>query len=230
MLARVDDNDSDKGPRQVGRERLCIVTRTVKPLDELMRFVVGPAGNVVPDIKRKLPGRGVWVTADRPTLAAAIQRKAFGRGFRREVKVDPDLVVVVDRLLERAALDALAIVYKASRVRCGFAQVEAAVAGHESLAALIHAADAQPDGVRKLAAAWRRSARDKESPTIIDLFTTAQLDLAMGRSNVVHAALLAGPTSNGFLARCRGLGRFRPEGGSGRKEGALPQRGVGAEK
>ena len=105
-------------------ERTCIVTREAKPIDALIRFVAGPDGMVVPDVKGKLPGRGVWVTGSHAVLAAAMSRKAFGRSFKRDVRAAPDLLDATERLLERAALDALAIAYKAKRVVAGFAKVE----------------------------------------------------------------------------------------------------------
>src|ERR1700674_3747572 len=109
MLARLDDTDMDGGPRHAaaGTVRLCIVTREVKPTDEMIRFVVGPDGSVVPDLKRRLPGRGVWIKASRTAVTQAIRRKAFARGFRRDLRVPPDLVELTEALLERAALDAL---------------------------------------------------------------------------------------------------------------------------
>jgi predicted RNA-binding protein YlxR (DUF448 family) len=208
MLARPGEDDIDAGPRRASPERLCIATRVVKPTAEMIRFVIGPDGSVVPDVKHKLPGRGVWVTASRAAVAAAIARKAFARSFKREVRVPPDLVATTEHLLVRSALDALAMAHKAGAVAAGFSKVEA-VLGTDGVAALIHAADASPDGARKLAAAARR--RDRDDPMVIEFFTSAQLDLALGRSNVVHAAVLAGPASAGFLARCRSLERFRSE-------------------
>src|SRR5258706_6362 len=88
MLARPDDADTDAGPRRAAActERLCVVTREVKPIDEMIRFVVGPDLAVVPDLKRKLPGRGVWVSARRDIVAAAAKRRALGRAFRADVK------------------------------------------------------------------------------------------------------------------------------------------------
>lgn len=221
-LAAVENDEADAGPRTVvpGMERLCIVTRAVKPTAELIRFVVGPDGAVVPDLKRKLPGRGVWVTATRAQVTTAAERKVFGRSFKREVRVPPDLADLVERLLERSALDALAIAHKAGRVASGFSKVEAALAA-APVVALLHASDAAADGVRKLAAAVTRRFGDAESqPAEVKLFTSAQLDLALGRANVVHAAVLAGPASDGFLARCRSLDRFRCENGSVRGSAA----------
>ena len=79
----------------------------------MIRFVVGPAGEAVPDVKRKLPGRGIWITASRAAIEEAVKRNVFARGFKRDVRVAGDLAAQVERLLERAALDALAIAAKA---------------------------------------------------------------------------------------------------------------------
>src|SRR5258708_34019375 len=106
--AQKDTDELDAGPRGAGPERFCAATRTVKPIGDMIRFVVGPDG-VVPDLKQKLPGRGIWITASRATLADAIGTKAFARGFRRDVKVANDLPELTDRLLTRAEVDALAM-------------------------------------------------------------------------------------------------------------------------
>src|ERR1044071_2106553 len=110
MLAPADDEEADTGPRdnKPGTERLCVATRTVRPVGELIRFVVGPDGAVVPDLKRRLPGRGVWVTATRSAVDEAAKRNVFARSLKREPKAPADLGVQLDRLLENAALDALA--------------------------------------------------------------------------------------------------------------------------
>lgn len=197
----------DAGPRSRGLERFCAATRTVRPVDDMIRFVVGPDSEVVPDLKRRLPGRGVWVSASRDALADAVRRKVFARGFKRDVRTPSDLVARTEKLLERSVLDALAIANKAGLVVAGFAKVENALL-HGEATALFHAADASPDGLRKLKGiAGRRPGRD--SITIVAAFTSAQLDLALGRPNVVHAALLAGPATEAFLARFRRLERFR---------------------
>jgi predicted RNA-binding protein YlxR (DUF448 family) len=203
-------SDTDAGPRDrgAGPERLCGATRTIKPVGELIRFVVDPENTVVPDVKRKLPGRGVWVTATAAALMGAIARNAFAKGFKRPVRAPPDLVATTDRLLVRAALDALAIANKSGLVQAGFAKVETALARAE-VAALLHAAEAAPDGVRKLAAAAKRAGQGIDELTLIGTFSSAQLDLALGRSNVVHAAVLAGPASEAFLVRYRSLDVFR---------------------
>jgi predicted RNA-binding protein YlxR (DUF448 family) len=210
----------DAGPRSSasGTERFCAVTRAVKPVDAMIRFVLGPDG-VVPDLKRKLPGRGIWITAAKSVLTAAVARKVFARSFKREVRVAPDLPELTERLLIRAALDALAIAGKANSVVAGFAKVEAALT-RDRIVAVLHASDARPDGVSKLAGMLRKRP-EADRVVTVTAFASAELDLALGRSNVVHAALLPGPASNTFLARFHRLERFRTgkpdDGGQGRE-------------
>ncbi len=197
----------DHGPHGRERERLCAATRTVRPVSELIRFVVGPQGEAVADVRCRLPGRGIWVTATRTSLDEAIKRKAFARGFKREVRLAPDFVARTEQLLEQSALDALAIAGKAGLVAAGYAKTEAALT-HEKVIALLHAAEAAADGTRKLDAAAQRR-HGGRPPATIRFLTSSQLDLALNRPNVIHAALLAGPVSETFLARCQRLERFR---------------------
>jgi uncharacterized protein len=199
------DVEVDAGPHARGRERLCVVTRAVRPVGDLIRFVIGPDGAAVPDVKSKLPGRGVWVTATQAAVGEAIRRNAFARGFKREVRLPADLMMRTEGLLESAVLDALAMAGKAGLILTGFTKTEAALE-HGRAIAVLHAAEASAEGVRKLAAA---SGRSGGAPAVIGFLTSVQLDLALGRPNVIHAALLAGPASETFLARCRRLERFR---------------------
>ena len=227
MLAVTQDNELDRGTTSVapGTERHCALTRELKPVSDMIRFVLGPAGEVVPDVKRKLPGRGIWITGGRGALEEAVKRNVFARGFKRDVRVASDLAAATERLLERAALDALAVASKAGQVVTGFAKVEAAITQGD-IAALLHASDAADDGTRKLDAALRRKAAEKPGETAtIDLFSGGQLDLALNRPNVVHAALLAGPAGETFLARVMRLKRFRnsPANETAPKEGARGQ-------
>jgi predicted RNA-binding protein YlxR (DUF448 family) len=204
------DNELDRGAASVapGTQRTCALTRAPLPVSEMVRFVVGPDGDVVADVKRKLPGRGVWIDATRAAIEEAVKRNVFSRSFKRNVRVAGDLAAQTERMLERAALDALAIAAKAGLVAAGFAKAEAAVGG-EALAVL-HARDGAADGRRKLEAALRRKKEKNEREiAVIDAFSGEQLDLALNRPNVVHAALLPGPGSETFLARATRLARFR---------------------
>jgi len=211
MLAAAQDTELDRGATSVaaGTERTCALTRETKPAAEMIRFVVGPHGEAVPDVKRKLPGRGIWVTATRAAIEDAVKRNVFARGFKRDVRVARDLAAQTERMIERAALEALAIAGKAGTVVSGFSRVEKALGGNNILA-LIHAVDAGDDGKRKLAAALQRNTTGESREIVmIDAFFGAQLDLALNRPNVVHAALLSGPGSETFLARVARLTRFR---------------------
>jgi predicted RNA-binding protein YlxR (DUF448 family) len=211
MLATAQDNELDRGANSVGAgaERFCALSRSLMPVSDMIRFVVGPAGEAVPDVKRKLPGRGIWIEASRATIEEAVKRNVFARGFKRDLKVARDLADQTERLLLRSALDALAIAGKAGSVTAGFAKVEAALAS-DGVLALIHAADGADDGKRKLMAALQRGRTEKPREiVIIDAFSGAELDLALNRPNVVHAALLAGPGSETLLARVKRLTRFR---------------------
>jgi predicted RNA-binding protein YlxR (DUF448 family) len=212
MLALADP-DLDHGPRtdRSATMRMCAVSREVRPIDELIRFVVAPSGEVVPDLKRKLPGRGLWVGASRKTVAEAVRRHQFSRGFKRDVRAAVTLPADTEALLERSCTEALAMAAKAGQVISGFAKVEGLLEQGRP-AALIHASDGAADGIRKLdAIAGQRTANSDESPgmPIVMALTSAQLDLALGRSNVIHAALLAGPASKTFLSRCHILVRYR---------------------
>ena len=212
MLASAQDNELDGGPATAAAERTCALSRLARPAAELIRFVVDPDGVVVPDVKRKLPGRGLWITAEHSAVEEAIKRQVFARGFKRTVRVPHDLADTTAALLERAALDALAVAGKAGNVVNGFAKVEAAI-GRDEIVALIEAADGATDGKRKMQGILRRAGQEiaRELP-IIGAFSIAQLDLALNRLNVVHAALLAGPVSDTFIARTERLVRFRTGG------------------
>ena len=216
MLAFADP-DLDNGPRtdRSATMRMCAVTREVRPIDELIRFVVAPSGEVIPDLKRKLPGRGLWVSASRRAVAEAVRRNQFGKGFKRDVRVAPTLAADTESLLVRGAIEALAMAAKAGQVVSGFGKVEDALAQRQAqvqVRALIHASDGAADGIRKLDAVVRQKSgiNDESKPfPVVSALTSEQLDLALGRSNVIHAALLAGPASKTFLSRSQILVQYR---------------------
>jgi predicted RNA-binding protein YlxR (DUF448 family) len=212
MLAFADP-DLDNGPRtdRSATVRMCAVTRQVRPIDDLIRFVVTPTGEVIPDLKRKLPGRGLWVSASRQAVAEAVRRNQFSKGFKRDLRVTPALAGDTEGLLVRSVIDALAMAAKARQVVSGFSKVEGALEQGQAKA-LIHASDGAADGIRKLDAIVRQKAgnhgESHEFP-VVTVLTSEQLDLALGRSNVIHAAVLAGPASKTFLSRSQLLVRYR---------------------
>jgi uncharacterized protein len=206
-------------------ERTCIVTRLKGPPQRMIRFVLGPDQSVVPDIRRKLPGRGVWVTARAGVVTEAVKRQAFSRSFKAKAVASDNLAAEIDLLLTQDCLQALSLANKAGQTVTGFTKVEDAIAT-AAVAGLIHAAGCGADGVRKLEERFRRRYGEGKAIAVIDLFRSGELDLAFGRTNVVHAALLEGAASDGFLERCQRLILFRSA--PSRAEG--PDRPSGAGK
>lgn len=215
MLAIADTADLDHGPRtKSGAERMCVVTRQVKPISELIRFVLSPSGEAVPDLKRKLPGRGLWVTLSRKSVADAAKRGLFAKGFKSAVKNSASLAADTEALLVRSVIDALAMAAKAGQAVSGFGKVEDAIKGGRA-AVIVHASEGAADGIRKLDAALRQKTANLTDIPVINDLTGDELDLALGRSNVIHAALLAGPAAKTFFARCQTLHRFRQNAETG---------------
>lgn len=190
------------------RHRLCAATRLPRPAADLIRFVEGPDGDIVPDLRQRLPGRGVWVTADRAHLEAAIKSNAFQRSLKHPVRADAGLAELVDRLLLKLALDALSFTNKAGALVLGFERVQDAVSGSKAIA-IVHASDAAADGVRKLGGRGKTATGDTSAPKTIDCFSNEQLSLALGRPNVVHAALFEAPAARNFIEQTGRLLRFR---------------------
>ena len=192
-----------------GSERTCIVTGEKGPPEAMLHFALSPSGEVAPDLKRKLPGRGVWTRLSRAAVAQAVRKQAFSRGFKQKAIAAPDLADQVDRLIERDALQFLSIVNKSGLVITGAAKVEAAIRAG-AIAALVHAADGAPDGIAKLERLANGRFGDRaEAVARIILFSSSQLDLALGRTNVIHAALGAGDASAAFLQKVRRLLDYR---------------------
>jgi uncharacterized protein len=214
---RTDADEEDNLPD--GPERTCAVTRAKLDPEALIRFVRGPDGIIVPDLATRLPGRGVWVTNSRETVETAARINVFARSLKISVTVPPDLVARIEWLLLKRATDAVALANKAGSVITGFTKVEAAIAKGE-LEVLIHALDAAEDGCGKLDGKWRSllaAAADAGLPApeaiIVRDLSSAELSLATGRSNVIHAALRQGGAARNFLREVRRLARYRVSDG-----------------
>lgn len=194
--------------RRNDQERQCAVTRRSAPPEELLRFALGPDGVVVPDLKARLPGRGAWVSCARDTVRKAVSTGVFSRAFKCATKAPDDLAEQVDHLLERAALQRLSLANKAGLVICGFDKVSQAV--RNGGVTLLHAEDAAADGCRKLDRLQLAIADEPSpAPAPVRLFNAEQLSLALGRPNVVHAAVKQGGPSRKFLDSVARLGKFR---------------------
>lgn len=190
-------------------DRTCIVTRTARQPEHLIRFVAGPDGTVVPDLKRKLPGRGCWVGAEKALVERAAAKNMFARALKEPVKAPSDLASQVDSLFSAAALGALGLARKAGAVALGAGKVEASVRSGKAIAVL-HALEASQDGVRKMAAA-RKSAfhlGGRDVPAY-KLFSEAEMSLALGATNVIHAAVLGQGPGEAAARRVEALARYR---------------------
>jgi len=187
--------------------RRCVVTRAPRPKDELIRFVLGPDSTIVPDLKEKLPGRGVWLTATHDTVTEAVKRKAFGRALKAEAKAPDALADQLDKLLAEAALASFAMANKAGEVVFGHSKAEEALAKGRVLA-LLHAKDASEDGCRKLDGKAKAATDGRGIPAVCT-FSGDELSLATGRTNVIHAALIQGGATRKFLAAASRLERYR---------------------
>jgi predicted RNA-binding protein YlxR (DUF448 family) len=195
------------------RERRCIVTGEVRSEDRLVRFVVGPDGEIVPDIATELPGRGIWVTAERAILERAVAGKEFARAAKGAVKVAPDLALRVERLLAGRVRSDLGLARRAGLIACGFDNVMRVLKAKPPRI-LLEASDGAAEGRRKLAAAIATRGLRVET---IDWLTQAELSLALGRENVIHAAVGPGPLAERLICDSARLKGFRPaaEGAAG---------------
>jgi len=191
---------------EASRERRDIVSGEVMPEAGLIRFVTGPDGSVVPDLARKLPGRGMWVAADRESVAAAVKKNAFARSAKAQIRAATDLPDMVERLLRQRVLSGLGLARRSGDLTSGFEKVSSAISSGKA-AWLIEASDGAADGRRKILAQARKAARP---PGLVGVFGAAELGLALGLENVIHTAFLAGRAAERWAEDVRRLAGFSP--------------------
>jgi predicted RNA-binding protein YlxR (DUF448 family) len=191
---------------QASRERRDIVSGEVMEEARLIRFVAGPDGAAAPDLARKLPGRGMWVAADRASVATAAKKGLFARAAKAKVAAAPDLADQVERLLRVRLLSALGLARRAGELTSGFEKVSSAIASGRA-AWLVEASDGASDGRRKLLALARRQ---PSPPGLVGVFNSAELGLALGGENVIHTAFLAGRAAERWAEDVRRLAGFSP--------------------
>jgi len=189
------------------RERQCIVTRDVLPESRLVRFVVGPDNEIVPDLAAKLPGRGIWVSAKRSVLERAAAKNLFAKAAKRNVTAAADLPAKVESLQTKRIQDHLGLARRSGVLVFGFDNVVRAVGSRHKPAVLVEASDGAEDGRRKVLAAVRAAGFGLP---IIDMLTANELSMALGRENVIHAALFPGPLADRLLLDAERLEGFRP--------------------
>jgi len=195
-------------------DRMCIVTRESGPAEMLIRFVAGPDGTVVPDLKRALPGRGCSVTASRAIVDKAVQKQLFARALKSDVKALPELGEQVDRLLVSQLSGMMNMARKAGQFVSGNSKVDNAVRSGAALA-VFHATDAAPDGVRKISQArkaWMLTMDEQEEIPAFQLMSFDEMQELMGDNAFIHAVALAGQAGQGVVKRAKLLETYR--GGS----------------
>jgi uncharacterized protein len=205
----VEQQTSESKPQtlaEANRERRDIVSGQVMDEAGLIRFVAGPDGAVVPDLARKLPGRGLWVAADRASVATAAKKGLFARSAKAKVTAPSDLADQVELLLKRRLLQGLGLARRAGELTSGFEKAAAAIEAGRA-AWLIEASDGAADGRRKL---WGKTRKQAPPTPIFGLFSAEELGLALGAENVIHTAFLAGRAADRWAQDALRLSGFCP--------------------
>ncbi|MCG8359185.1 MAG: RNA-binding protein [Kiloniellales bacterium] len=193
---------SAAGRRAAGDpSRRCIVTGEIRPKRDLIRFVVAPDGRLHPDLKGELPGRGLWVLAERAAMLKACASGAFAKAARRRVELPEDLPAMVEQGLRRRCLELIGLARRSGPVAAGFEKARAALRAGKA-AALIQAVDAAVQGRQRLSALAQAA-----SPGLpeIALFTAVELGRPLGRDGQVHLVLGPGPVTDRLLVEAKRL-------------------------
>jgi predicted RNA-binding protein YlxR (DUF448 family) len=209
MAERQKQLAMDRGGNASGPERLCAVTRQSLDPTQLIRFVLSPDGTVVPDLERRLPGRGVWVGCDRRLVEKAVKANTFAKSLRTRAEAPADLAERIDTLMVKRLSGTLSLANKAGLAVSGFEKVSAAL-DKGPVAVVLHGTEASMDGRSKIDRKFKaiQGSRGLAAP-IVDVLTVDQMSLAIGRGSVVHAALTPGGLSDRFLEEAERLMRYR---------------------
>ena len=197
--------------REDGPERKCIASGAVRPAAELVRFVVSPDGTLAPDVLGKLPGRGIWVSADRAAIGRAASKGLFARAAKAPVTVPEGLAEEVERQLARRVIELISLARKSGAAVAGYEKVKAWLSKGEA-EVLLQASDGSERGKSKLST--------PHGGRWIGWLTASELGLAFGRETVIHGALASGGLTKRVVeeaARLKGL--RASDGGTGRRKG-----------
>ena len=196
--------------REDGPERRCIVTGESQPKAGLIRFVVGPDAQVVPDVMGRLPGRGMYVAADRAAIAKAATKGLFSRAARQAVKAPDGLAEQVEALLVRRVIELLSLARKAGQAVTGYEKVKDWLVKGQAIA-LIQASDGSERGKSKLRPPERKNGESKNG--FIGCMTSQEMGLAFGREHAIHGALAAGGLGQRVVEEAARLAGFREQAG-----------------
>jgi predicted RNA-binding protein YlxR (DUF448 family) len=198
-----------EGEGAMDRERRDIVSGEVMPDSRLVRFVADPDGSVVPDVAAKLPGRGLWVAASKAAIATAVEKKLFAKAAKENVSAAPDLAARTEAALVARMVGDLGLARRSGTLVLGFDNVLRQLEGPKPPRVLIEAFDGAADGKRKLFAAAHRLGLEC---VVIETLTSAELGLALGRENVIHAAVQPGGLADRLTFDAERLSGFRGAG------------------
>ena len=203
MTAAAKKRDQDEG-----RERRDIVTGEIMPEDRLIRFVAAPDGRIVPDAAARLPGRGLWVEASAKSIATAMEKNLFARAAKENVKAEADLLDRTQKALVAHMLGDLGLARRSGTLVLGFDNVLRALDGPNPPVLLIEAKDGSSDGKRKL---YNAAHARELKPMVVECLSAGELGLALGRENVVHAAVQRGGLADRLILDARRLVALRDE-------------------
>jgi predicted RNA-binding protein YlxR (DUF448 family) len=199
---------SDTGVSIGARTRRCLASGDVLPEALLMRFAADPQAEVVPDVAAKLPGRGLWVRADTLSIAVAVEKNLFSRAAKTALRAPADLGKRAEERLVAQILGALGLARRAGALLLGFDAIERALRSGDAPAVIVQADEASPDGARKLQAA---ALSQGLAPYVLGALTGEELSLALGKANVIHAALKPGRIAERVIFDSGRLAGFRPQ-------------------
>lgn len=182
---------------ETGPHRRCIVTGIVGPTETMIRFVVGPDQQIVPDIEGRLPGRGMWLSARRDVVNSAVAKSVFSKAARQKLTVPPDLADRLEFLLRRRCLDLLGLARRAGQVISGFEKVRAELKSCRG-AVLLAAMDGALDGTQKM------RALAPQLP-VVSVLSAAELGAAFGRDHTVHGLVMPGNLAKRLLIEAERL-------------------------
>lgn len=207
-----DITSDPKGNKSNEPTRKCIATGEIQPKTQLIRFVTSPDGQIVPDFKETLPGRGIWVSCHKDSLEIALKKGLFSKAAKRKVSVSETLSTEIEKVLISRCLNILGLCRKSGVLNTGFAKVEASLKSGKA-AVLIAASDGSKDGTSKM----ERFAKDLP---LVDIFDRAELSQAIGRDNAVHLSLAPSRLADRFVAEVSKLKGFRDQGKVGERTGS----------